>query len=202
MLIPVFLILAPAVAFAKMGLDPFSGYLFYFLCLIGGGINIPVRREVADDVSADDDLALHFHRYFGIRLPTRKERVLAVNLGGAILPGLLSIYLLKFVPLASVLAATAIVAATAYLLSRPVREIGIVMPAFVPPLVAALAAVSISRHHAPQLAYISGVIGTLVGADILRLSQMKKLGAPFMSIGGAGVFDGIYLVGIISVLLA
>jgi uncharacterized membrane protein len=45
-------------------------------------------------------------------------------------------------------------------------------------------------------------MGTLIGADILRISQIKKLGVPFLSIGGAGVFDGIYLVGIVSVLLA
>ena len=76
------------------------------------------------------------------------------------------------------------------------------MPAFVPPVIAAITAVIISRDHAPQLAYLSGVLGTLIGADILRLSQIRRTGAPFLSIGGAGVFDGIYLVGIVSVLLA
>jgi uncharacterized membrane protein len=45
-------------------------------------------------------------------------------------------------------------------------------------------------------------MGTLIGADLLRVHQIKKLGSPFMSIGGAGIFDGIYLVGLVSVLLA
>jgi uncharacterized membrane protein len=62
--------------------------------------------------------------------------------------------------------------------------------------------VLIARENAPQVAYISGVMGTLIGADLLRLHQIKGLGAPLMSIGGAGVFDGIYLVGLVSVLLA
>ncbi len=201
-LIPFFFVFAPAVAFAKMGLDPFSGCVFFFFCLLGGSVNIPVIRKTGDCIPPPDDLAAFLHRYAGIRIPVCGQKILAVNLGGAILPGLLSLYLLKFVPLASVVLATTVTTVTAYLVSRPVKEIGIVMPPFVPPLVAALAAVIISRQHAPQLAYICGVIGTLVGADILRLSQMRQLGAPFMSIGGAGVFDGIYLVGIVSVLLA
>jgi uncharacterized membrane protein len=54
---------------------------------------------------------------------------------------------------------------------------------------------------APALAYISGVIGVLLGADLLNLRKVTKLGAPMMSIGGAGTFDGIFLTGIISVLL-
>ncbi len=53
----------------------------------------------------------------------------------------------------------------------------------------------------PAVAYISGVMGILIGADLLRLHQLKKFGISFLSIGGAGVFDGIFIVGIISVLL-
>jgi uncharacterized membrane protein len=68
--------------------------------------------------------------------------------------------------------------------------------------VAAAAAVLIARDSAPQVAYVSGVLGTLIGADLLRLPQMKELGSTILSIGGAGVFDGIYLVGLVSVLLA
>jgi uncharacterized membrane protein len=45
-------------------------------------------------------------------------------------------------------------------------------------------------------------MGTLIGADLLRVYQIKKLGSPFMSIGGAGIFDGICLAGLVSVLLA
>ena len=202
LLIPLLFALAPAVAFAKLGLNPFFGYAFFILCLLGGSINIPVVREELPSREPVDELWSLFHTYFGIRPPVIRERIIAVNLGGAILPGVLCLYLVPAVPVARVLLATSVTTAAAYLLSRPVKGIGIVMPAFVPPIIAAIAALAIAREQAPRLAYISGVMGTLIGADILRIPQIKKIGAPFLSIGGAGVFDGIYLVGIVSVLLA
>jgi uncharacterized membrane protein len=202
LLIPLLFALAPAVAFAKLGLNPFLGYAFFILCLLGGSINIPVYREELPSREPADDLWALFRAYFGIRLPVIRERIIAVNFGGAILPGLLCLYLAPGVPVTRTLLATAVTTVAAYLLSRPVKGIGIVMPAFVPPVIAAITALVIAREQAPQLAYISGVMGTLIGADILRISQIRKLGAPFLSIGGAGVFDGIYLVGIVSVLLA
>jgi uncharacterized membrane protein len=51
-------------------------------------------------------------------------------------------------------------------------------------------------------AYIAGSLGTLIGADLLNLDKVRGLGAPVVSIGGAGTFDGIFLAGIVAVLLA
>jgi uncharacterized membrane protein len=45
-------------------------------------------------------------------------------------------------------------------------------------------------------------MGTLIGADLLNLAKIGTLGAPVASIGGAGTFDGIFLTGILAVLLA
>ncbi len=45
-------------------------------------------------------------------------------------------------------------------------------------------------------------LGSLIGADLLNLKKIPELGTPIASIGGAGTFDGIFLTGIISVLLA
>jgi uncharacterized membrane protein len=201
-LIPVLFVLAPGVAFAKLGLPPALGFIFFISCLIGGGINLPVHRERVVEPVPEDALAL-FHRLLGVRLPAAvRERIIAVNVGGAVLPGMLCLYLLGIAPWAYMLPATAIVSAVAYALSRPVPGVGIVMPTFVPPIVAAITALLLAREQAPQVAYFSGVMGTLIGADILRLPQIKRLNAPILSIGGAGVFDGIYLVGLVSVLLA
>ncbi len=201
-LIPILFALAPAVAFAKMGLNPALGYAFFVLCLLGGGVNIPVHREEVYYQEPLDELSAFMSRFFGIRVPVTHEKVIAVNLGGAVLPGLLSLYLLRLVPFGSVVAATAVTTAASYALSRPVKGIGVVMPAFIPPIIAAATAVLVSREHAPQLAYISGVMGTLIGADLLRWRQIRRMDAPLLSIGGAGMFDGIYLVGLVSVLLA
>jgi uncharacterized membrane protein len=83
-----------------------------------------------------------------------------------------------------------------------VRGLGIALPPFLPPILAAVASVIIAYEYAPVVAYISGTLGTLVGADLLNLKQIGKLGAPVASIGGAGTFDGIFLNGIFAVLLA
>ena len=60
----------------------------------------------------------------------------------------------------------------------------------------------VSRNDAPAVAYISGSLGTLIGADLLNLGKVQGLGAPIVSIGGAGTFDGVFLTGIVAVLLA
>ncbi len=202
LVVPLIFALAPAVAFAKLGLNPLCGYAFFLFCLLGSSVNIPIVRERVEYPLPYDEVAALFHGLLGIRVPRIEERVIAVNLGGAIVPGLLSLYLLRQVPFTAALSATAVTSAAAFVLSKPVKGVGVVMPAFVPPIVSALAAILIARDYAPQVAYISGVTGTLVGADLLRFRQIRELGATFLSIGGAGVFDGIYLVGLVSVLLA
>jgi len=73
---------------------------------------------------------------------------------------------------------------------------------FVPPIIAAICGWFLGGSHADAVAYVSGVIGTLVGADLMNLRKIGGLGAPVASIGGAGTFDGIFLTGIVAVLLA
>ena len=76
------------------------------------------------------------------------------------------------------------------------------MPVFWPAVITAVVAVVLSRENAAPLAYISGSLGTLIGADLTNLDKVRGLGAPVASIGGAGTFDGIFLTGILAVLLA
>ena len=87
-------------------------------------------------------------------------------------------------------------------LARSLPGLGIAVPTFVPPLVAAGAGLLLSRTNAPCIAYVSGSLGTLIGADLLNLRKVHGLGAPIVSIGGAGTFDGIFLTGILAALLA
>jgi uncharacterized membrane protein len=69
-------------------------------------------------------------------------------------------------------------------------------------LTTAVVAMVLSRENAAALAYIAGSMGTLIGADLTNLDKVRGLGAPVASIGGAGTFDGIFLTGILAVLLA
>ena len=202
-LIPFLIFMLPAVAFAKLGLSPVAGLFFFWLCLVGSLINIPVYRRDAEYPVEPDNVTMLFNQFFNVRIPHFQQQTISLNLGGAILPGLLSLYLISRVSFQSVFMATVITTICSFLLSKPVKGVGIVIPAFIPPIIAAVAALIFSdKAHAPAVAYISGVMGTLIGADILRLHQIKRHGLSFLSIGGAGVFDGIFIVGIISVLLA
>jgi uncharacterized membrane protein len=88
------------------------------------------------------------------------------------------------------------------MMATPVPGVGIAVPILGPPIAAAITALFISWRHAAALAYAGGSLGTLIGADLLNLSNIEGLGAPVASIGGAGTFDGIFLAGIIAVLIA
>ena len=79
---------------------------------------------------------------------------------------------------------------------------GIAIPTLVPPIAAALVAAVVSWRNAAALAYASGSLGVLIGADLLNLDKLRGLGAPVASIGGAGTFDGIFVTGLLAVLLA
>ena len=98
--------------------------------------------------------------------------------------------------------ATLCVAVICHLLAYPVPGIGIAIPVFVPPATTAVVSLLLSWRHAAVLAYVSGSLGTLIGADLLNLGRLQGLGAPVASIGGAGTFDGIFVTGILAVLIA
>ena len=51
-------------------------------------------------------------------------------------------------------------------------------------------------------AFIAGVLGPLIGADLLHLRDIRTIATGMLSIGGAGTFDGIVLSGIFAAVLA
>jgi uncharacterized membrane protein len=130
--------------------------------------------------------------------------VVALNVGGGLIPTAFSLFLLAHnpLPLGEVVLAVGIVASVCYFVSRPIPRLGIGMPIFIAPITAALVAMLLLPHQSAPLAYICGTIGVLVGADLFRLKDVRQLGAPIASIGGAGTFDGIFITGIVAVLLA
>ena len=191
-----------SLVFAKIGIPPRYIFFALFLILTGSFVNIPIKRIPQETMTGERSV-----RFFGIRYripPAKKpETVLAVNVGGAIIPSLLSVYLLFKTGLwVKGLVVTGIMVFVTHRLARPVKGVGIAMPAFIPPLVAAVLSVIFSYDYAPVLAYIAGTLGTLIGADILNIDKIKNLGAPVASIGGAGKFDGIFVTGLVAVLLA
>ncbi|MBC7120131.1 MAG: DUF1614 domain-containing protein [Candidatus Methanosuratus sp.] len=183
-----------------------SFLLFLLVSLIGSSINIPVwRTQVASATPT-----VRYVYFFGMPYPVPSverrilERILSINLGGAIMPSLLSAYLLFANPgaVAPSLIATAVVSLVVYFIAKPVSGVGIVTPMFIPPLVAAVSALVFGIQYSVVVAYVSGTLGTLIGADLLHLKDIRSMGAGNMSIGGAGTFDGIFLTGLLAVLLA
>jgi uncharacterized membrane protein len=129
--------------------------------------------------------------------------IIAVNVGGALIPALMSLYLLARNRLWGLgLLATACVALVCYHLAEPVPGLGIALPIFVPAIATAIVGLVLSRQYAAILAYVGGSLGTLIGADLLNLGHMQNLGASVASIGGAGTFDGIFVTGILAVIIA
>ncbi len=189
-------------AFVKVGLTPFQTWILMLASLIGSAVNIPVAErktyQLVDQVEVMN--------FFRIQLPPikiEKKIVIAVNLGGAIIPTIFSLYLLYRVGLRlGILASLLLVIITSYAFSKPVRGLGITMPFYIAPIAAALGSLLFIPNLAGISAYISGTLGTLIGADLLRLKDIDKIGSGFVSIGGAGVFDGIFLSGILAVLLS
>jgi uncharacterized membrane protein len=129
--------------------------------------------------------------------------VLAVNIGGAVIPTLMSAFLvIRYQLWFKAALAILLIAAIIHSMATPIHGIGIAVPVFAPVVTTAILAFILSREYAPPLAYVGGSMGTLIGADLLNLDKISGLGAPVASIGGAGTFDGIFLTGILAVLLA
>jgi len=164
-------------------------------------INIPIKEKIVGTQDGQDISGLHSF-FYGIKPQFLQKQVLAINLGGCILPVILCLFLLPRAPLSPVIICTGIMIIVCKFLARPTPGIGIAIPAFIPPIISAILAILIAgRTNAAPVAYISGVLGVLIGADLLNIRAIQKFGRGVMSIGGAGVFDGIFLVGIIAVLI-
>ncbi len=190
-------------AYLSLGISAPAATLLLVASLLGSYFNIPVAQLPQEHVMATREFD-----YFGMRylMPVEVEwpgTIVAVNVGGAVIPVLLSLYLLATRRLwGRGLVAVAVMTVICHLLARPVPGLGITIPVFVPPVAAAITALVISRQNAAALAYVGGSIGTLIGADLLNLAKVQGLGAPVVSIGGAGTFDGIFVSGILAVLIA
>jgi uncharacterized membrane protein len=192
------------VAFAKLGLTPETTLLLLIGTLVGSGINLPLfnlRIKQTGDFAATPEQ----RAFWELFRPVKEGKVvIAVNVGGCIIPLGLCLYFISlhlFDPVKLLISLPAITALS-YKFSRVLPGVGVGLPMFMAPLASASLALILDPEHAAHLAYISGVLGVLIGADLLRLKNISELGAPIAVIGGAGTFDGIFLTGIIAAILA
>jgi uncharacterized membrane protein len=189
-------------AYERLGIDHRYVFVLLLLSLLGSYVNIPVAELPAEPVLSGQTVSYYGVHYVVPVVEQWPRTILAVNVGGAIIPALLSAYLLvKHGRYVRSLMGVIIVTLVVHWLAQPVKGIGIAVPVFIPPVTAAIIALVLSRRAAAPIAYISGSLGTLIGADLLNLGKIAGLGAPIAAIGGAGTFDGVFMTGIMAVLL-
>jgi uncharacterized membrane protein len=190
-------------AYLKLGVGPGMAMLLLFGSLIGSYFNIPITVLPGGPVANGEVIDFYGMRYVVPYVDSWPGTVLAVNVGGAVIPTLMSVYLIMRYQLWGRAAiAIAVIAVVIHMAATPVHGVGIAVPVFAPVVTTAILAFILSREYAAPLAYIGGSMGTLIGADLTNLDKITGLGAPVASIGGAGTFDGIFLTGILAVLLA
>jgi uncharacterized membrane protein len=193
------------IAFERIGFNSIEYLLILWGTLLGSMINVPVG-EVE---SAEPRVAVQEVKVFGLyyRIPSVVYKpaitVIALNVGGAVIPIFVSLYLLvsHTTLLAPALLGTVVVSIMVHLMARKVKGVGIVTPSLLPPIVAAIVSYLLVPGSPAVVAYVSGTLGALIGADLTNLKGIGSLGAPMASIGGAGTFDGVFLTGIVAVLL-
>ena len=169
---------AMSFSFPRMGIPRRLVIPVFVAILVGGLFNIPIWRSGSTTV--------------------------AVNVGGAIIPLLISFCLLRKAPVLKTALAVAVVATVSGLLAEVDAKgrIGLQFGYLILPLVAVSVALILAQRNAPQVAFISGSIGGIIGVDLVHLSEAVRTGATYLSIGGRGVFDGIFTTGIVAAMLA
>ncbi len=198
----VFTIDVVQMAAAKLGFAPNIALLLLVLIILGSTINIPLYRVESRADVLDEFMLFYQRQFWGIPLVQMKQTtVVALNVGGGLIPIFLALYQFgKTSPLA-ILGVTALVTTVSYFAAHVVPGIGIAMNPLLAPLTSALAAMLIAGDHAVAVAFAGGVLGTLIGADLLHLKEFTSMHVGVLSIGGAGVFDGIALCGFFALLL-
>jgi len=190
-------------AYLSLGVTPRTAMLLLVGSLVGSYFNIPIAVLPPEQVQSDKVIEFFGMQYNVPVVENLSGTVVAINVGGAVIPTIMSLYLLVSRSLwVTGAIAIAIVAVVLHWLANPVPGVGIAVPVFIPAVVTAVVSLLLSRIHTAPLAYISGSMGTLIGADLTNLDKVQGIGAPVASIGGAGTFDGIFLTGILAVLLA
>ncbi|RDE15997.1 MAG: hypothetical protein C4K48_02575 [Candidatus Thorarchaeota archaeon] len=209
-ILSLFFLQAVDIAFVQLGIPIWLAIIIIPGSLLGSLINIPLYTIESDSTPCTE--APHV-QYWGVSYQVvqpdcpGKTRI-SINLGGAVIPVAVSTYLIfmNLVAFLQFLIAVTVVTLVVHRVARIQPDVGILTPGFLPALVAVfvtivLLAVAPGAYNGYAIAYVSGTLGTLIGADILNLGKLSNLRTGSASIGGAGTWDGVFLTGILAVFL-
>lgn len=180
-------------AYLSLGVSPGTAMLLLLGSLIGSYLNIPIAVLPPEQVESDKVIEFFGMAYTVPMVENLPGTVIALNVGGAVIPTIMSIYLLASRRLwVSGAIATGVVALVLHWLATPVPGVGIAVPVFIPAIVTAVISLLLSRRDAAPLAYISGSMGTLIGADLTNLDKVAGLGAPVLQSAGRALSMGFF----------
>lgn len=209
-ILSLFFLQAVGIAFIQLGIPMWLAFLIIPGSLLGSLVNIPLFTIKSDPAPCTEESHIQYwgvsYQVFSPECPG--ETQISINLGGAIIPILVSSYLILMNFSAFILFAISItiVALIVHRVARIEPNVGILTPGFIPALVAVFVTLAIimiapGLYNAYAIAYVSGTLGTLIGADIMNLGKLSSLRTGAASIGGAGTWDGVFLTGILAVFL-
>ena len=197
------------IALGILSIAPQLAPLIVLVMFVGSLINIPVLREPVPAQLRHHPLSIWgLERYWPGMYKEVRERIIAINLGGFVVPILLVVYEVLLIGskypevLLPLIMAVLINVFVCYLLAQPIPQIGITLPALVPGVIAAICALLLAPTLAAPVAFCAGVLGPVIGADLMYLKKIRETQVGLASIGGAGTFDGIVISGLVAVLLA
>lgn len=159
-----------------MGFPPEYSVYFLFLSLLCSYVNLPVWKVISDmPVMSGNRIKSHWS---GCAVPSpeiKRSTSIEVNLGGAVIPVVLSVFLSTMVSLIDVLIGILVMTTIIYKIAKPVKGSGMAIHLVLPPVLAVAVAIIISSPDAPIIAYIIGTLGCLIGVDILNLKKLPDL---------------------------
>jgi uncharacterized membrane protein len=210
-----------AEAFSKLGLTPAQGVLMLIAILMGRGVNIPVftseRLVIVHKPQTIKYMMDESGRHIQMEQDNAnevKKQVFAINLGGFILPLLLSLTFLIRLHMTNladglygwIAFAITMVAGGCYAMVKADPFTGLRVPLIMPALMTFISVFFfVPEPFRPVAAYVAGTMGTIIGGNIVPLMTPRirnEVGVPLVSIGGAGTFGGVFVAGILAVLLA
>jgi uncharacterized membrane protein len=211
-LIPLLFLGVIGAAFTKLGFSWITAIVVVLLMLFGSFVNIPLYKIRRDMVH----VSLDTNSVYGAVSPYSQvpvwDTLISINLGGAILPVCISLYLMYQAVLITgtslllpVGAGIALVALVTFVSTRPVSGVGLRVPLIIPALTALLIGLLLFGGvgiPATVLAFVSGTTGILLGGNLAQLPRIKALDIPDVSIGGAGTFGAILICCILPALIA
>ena len=211
LLIPLLFLGLIGAALTNLGFSWITAIAVVLLMLFGSYINIPVYTIKREMVRVSPDTTPYRADTPWSPAPVW-DTLISINLGGAILPICISLYLLYQAViitgislLGTVGAGVALVALVTFVSTRPVPGVGLRVPLIIPALTALLMGMLLfggAGIPATVLAFVSGTIGILLGGNLAQLHRIKALDVADVSIGGAGTFGAIFICCILPALIA